>query len=331
MRSIDIHAHVTPQCFWQATEKGGTWHSIKREKDARGQEVAIVGGRRQALPPRAKWTPEERLADMDSLGVDVHVVSPYVGFYNYHLDAAVAVATSQATNDEISGMARTWPQRFAGLGTLPMQEVSAAVAELERCMVKLGLKGVEINDHVNGRTLDEPEFRPFWKAAEQMGALIFFHQGGQTLVSSRTKRYHLPNSIGNLVDRAVTFATLVSGGVMDECPNLKICLGHGGGYTCYGIGRMDHGWQVRTEARAHIAKPPSAYLRRFYYDCIVYTEPALRFLIDTVGVDRVVFGTDWPYDMALDWPVSWILAMNTLSQDEKEAILWKNLEKLLNL
>lgn len=331
MRSIDVHAHVTPQCFWHATEKGGTWHSLKREKDERGQDVAIVGGRRQALPPRARWTPEERLADMDSLGVDIHVVSPYVGFYNYHLDAAVAVATSRATNDEISGMTKTWPQRFAGLGTLPMQDVSAAVAELERCMVKLGLKGVEINDHVNGRTFDEPEFRPFWKAAEQMGALIFFHQGGETLVSARTKRYHLPNSIGNLVDRAVTFATLVAGGVMDECPDLKICLGHGGGYTCYGIGRMDHGWQVRTEARAHTTKPPSAYLRRFYYDCIVYTEPALRFLIDTVGVDRVVFGTDWPYDMALDWPVSWILAMETLSQEEKEAILWKNLEKLLNL
>ena len=331
MRSIDIHAHLTPQCFWRATENGGDWHGLRREKDARGQEVAIVCGRRQTLPPRAKWTPEERLADMDSLGVDVHVVSPYVGFYNYHLDAAVAVATSRATNDEISGMARTWPQRFAGLGTLPMQDVGAAVVELERCMVNLGLKGVEINDHVNGRTLDEPEFRPFWKAAEQMGALIFFHQGGETLVSSRTKRYHLPNSIGNLVDRAVTFATLVSGGVMDDCPNLKICLGHGGGYTCYGIGRMDHGWQVRSEARAHISKPPSAYLRRFYYDCIVYTEPALRFLIDTVGVDRVVFGTDWPYDMALDWPVSWILAMETLSQDEKEAILWKNLARLLNL
>jgi aminocarboxymuconate-semialdehyde decarboxylase len=331
MRSIDVHAHVTPQCFWHATEKGGNWHSLKREKDERGQDVAIVGGRRQALPPRARWTPEERLADMDSLGVDVHVVSPYVGFYNYHLDAAVAGATSRATNDEISGMTKTWPQRFAGLGTLPMQDVSAAVAELERCMVKLGLKGVEINDHVNGRTFDEPEFRPFWKAAEQMGALIFFHQGGETLVSPRTKRYHLPNSIGNLVDRAVTFATLVAGGVMDECPNLKICLGHGGGYTCYGIGRMDHGWQVRTEARAHTTKPPSAYLRRFYYDCIVYTEPALRFLIDTVGVDRVVFGTDWPYDMALDWPVSWILRMETLSQEEKDAILWKNLEKLLNL
>jgi aminocarboxymuconate-semialdehyde decarboxylase len=331
MRSIDVHAHLTPQCFWQATEKGGDWHTLKREKDERGQENAVIGGRRQVLPPRAKWTPEERLGDMDSLGVDVHVVSPYVGFYNYHLDAKIALATSRATNDEISSMTKTWPERFAGLGTLPMQDVKAAITELERCMTQIGLKGVEINDHVNGRTLEEPEFRPFWKAAEQLGALVFFHQGGETLVSPRTKRYHLPNTVGNLVDRAVTFATLVSGGVMDECPDLKIVLGHGGGYTCYGIGRMDRGWQVRTEARANIQQPPSAYLRRFYYDCIVYTESALRFLIDTVGADRVVFGTDWPYDMALDWPVSWILAMESLTQAEKEAILWRNLERLLGL
>src|SRR6267143_2006014 len=278
MRSIDVHAHLTPQCFWQATEKGGDWHTVRREKDERGQEVAIVGGRRQTLPPRAKWTPEERLADMDSLGVDVHVVSPYVGFYNYQLDTKVATATARATNDEISSMTRAWPKRFAGLG-----------------------------------------------------ALVFFHQGGETLVSPRTKRYHLPNTVGNLVDRAVTFATLVSGGVMDECPDLKIVLGHGGGYTCYGIGRMDHGWKVRSEARVNITQPPSAYLRRFYYDCIVYTESALRFLIDTVGAERVVFGTDWPYDMALDWPVSWILAMESLTQEEKEAILWRNLERLLDL
>jgi aminocarboxymuconate-semialdehyde decarboxylase len=331
MRSIDVHAHLTPQCFWRATENGGDWHTIRREQDANGGEIAVVGGRRQSLPPRARWTPEQRLADMDSLGVDMHVVSPFVGFYNYQLDGRIAIATSQAINDEISSMTRSRPDRFAGLGTLPMQDVKAAIGELERCMVHLGLKGAEINDHVNGRTLEEPEFRPFWKAAEELGALIFFHQGGETLVSPRTTRYHLPNSIGNLVDRAVTFATLVSGGVMDQYPNLKICLGHGGGYTCYGIGRLDRGWQVRSEARAHMAQPPSAYLRRFYYDCIVYTEAALRFLIDTVGADRVLFGTDWPYDMALDWPVSWILGMQSLSQEEKEAILWKNLERLLDL
>jgi aminocarboxymuconate-semialdehyde decarboxylase len=268
---------------------------------------------------------------MDSLGVDIHVLSPYSGFYNYELDAAVAVATSKDSNDEIAQMAKSWPDRFAGLATLPMQDVKTAIAELERVMVHLGFKGAMINDHVNGRTLDEPEFLPFWKAAEQLGALILFHQAGETLVSSRMPRYHLPNTIGNLADRALTFASLVFGGVMDACPALKICLAHGGGYTCYGIGRMDRGWQVRPEARLHINQPPSTYLRRFYYDCIVYTESALRYLIDTVGVDRVVFGTDWPYDMVFDWPVSWILSLERLTQAEKEAILWKNLERLLGL
>jgi len=331
VRSVDIHAHLTPQCFWRATENGGDWHTIKREQDAHGGQVAVVGGQRQSLPPRARWTPEERLADMDSLGVDVHVLSTYVGFYNYHLDATAARATARAINDEIGEMARARPQRFAGLGTLPMQDVKASIGELERCMTQLGLKGVEINDHVNGRTLEEPEFRPFWKAAEQLGALVFFHQAGETVVAQRSKRYHLPNSIGNLADRAVTFATLVHGGVMDEFPGLKIVLGHGGGYTCYGIGRMDHAWKVRSEARTHLSRPPSAYLRRFYYDCIVYEESALRYLIDTVGVDRVVFGTDWPYDMALDWPVSWILEMKSLTPEEKDAILWRNLERLIGV
>lgn len=331
MRSIDIHAHLTPQCFWRATEGGGNWHTLRREQDARGRQVALVGDRRQILPPKTRWTPEERLADMDSLGVDIHVLSPYSGFYNYQLDAAVALATSRDSNDEISQMTRSWPERFAGLATLPMQDVKAAIAELERVMIQLGFKGAMINDQVNGRPMDEPEFLPFWKAAEQLGALILFHQGGQTMVSRRMTRYHLPNAIGNLADRTATFASLVYGGVMDACPDVKICMSHGGGYTCYGIGRMDRSWRTRPESQQQLSQPPSAYLRRFYYDCIVYTEDALRYLIDTVGVDRVVFGTDWPYDMEFDWPVSWILSLERLTQDEKEAILWKNLERLLGL
>jgi aminocarboxymuconate-semialdehyde decarboxylase len=151
------------------------------------------------------------------------------------------------------------------------------------------------------------------------------------LVRQRADRYHLPNTIGNLVDRAVTFASLVFGGVMDACPQLKICLAHGGGYTCFGIGRMDRGWQVRAEARIYIAKPPSAYLRKFYYDCLTHSEAALRFLLDTVGADRVVFGTNWPADMRIDWPVAWVLDLQSLTREEKELILWKNLERLLGL
>ncbi len=331
MRTIDIHAHITPQCFWRATENGGDWHSLKREQDARGREIAVIGEQRGGLPPKARWTPEERMTDMDSLGVDVHVLSPYSGFYNYSLDTDIAVATSRDSNDEIAQMVKSWPDRFAGLGTLPMQDVNAAVAELERIMVQMGFKGAMINDHINGKMLDEPEFLPFWKAAEQMGALILFHQGNDTIVDYRIDRYHLPNTIGNLADRAVTFASLVMGGVMDACPDLKICLAHGGGYTCYGIGRVDRGWRGLPESATKNTQPPSEYLRRFYYDCIVYTEESLRYLIDTVGADRVLFGTDWPYDMVFDWPVSWILGLESITQDEKELILWKNLESLLDL
>ena len=141
----------------------------------------------------------------------------------------------------------------------------------------------------------------------------------------------MPNNIGNLVDQAVTLASLVFGGVMDKCPNLRVCLCHGCGYTCFGVGRMDRGWQTRSAARANIQKPPSECLNKFYYDCLTHSEPALRMLIDSVGVDRVVFGTDWPADMAIDWPVSWILSLESLTQEEKEAILWKNLESLLGI
>ena len=331
MRSIDIHAHLTPQCFWKATENGGDWHTLKRDQDSRGREIAVVGNQRGQLPPKASWTPEQRLSDMDSLGVDVQVVSPYSGFYNYHLDSSIALSTSKESNEEVAQMAKTWPDRFAGLGTLPMQDIAASITELDRIMSLPGFKGVMINDQINGEWLDDPKFLPFWKSAEASGAMILFHQGGDTLVSSRIGRYHLPNAIGNLADRTVNFASLVMGGVMDACPDLKICLSHGGGYICHGIGRIDRSWETRVENRVNAKQAPSSYLNRFYYDCIVYTERSLRYLIDTVGAERVVFGTDWPYDMALDWPVSWILSMESITYEEKEQILSKNLENLLGI
>lgn len=114
MRSIDIHTHLTPQCFWRNTENGGNWHGVTREQDARGHELAVIAGARSDLPPRARYTPEQRLADMDSLGVDIHVLSPYSGFYNYHLDKAVAKATSQDSNNEIHDMIRSWPSVSPG-------------------------------------------------------------------------------------------------------------------------------------------------------------------------------------------------------------------------
>lgn len=318
MRAIDIHAHLTPQCFQREVLADRAWHGMTRAEG-------------ELLNPMNAWTPEQRLDDMRSLGIDIQVVSTNVAFYKYDQDVATTTAIARACNDEVYQMTVDYPQHFAGLATLPMQDMAAAIAELERCVVQRGLKGAMVNDHINGRTFDEPEFLPFWKAAEQLGALIFIHQARPTLVVQRSTRYHLPNTIGNLVDRAVTFASLVFGGVMDKCPDLKVCLAHGGGYTCFGLGRMDRGWQARPEARQHISKPPSTYARKFYYDCLTHSEAALRMLLDTVGAERVVLGTDWPADMRIDWPVAWVLSLQSLTQEEKDLILWKNLERLFGL
>ncbi len=320
MRTIDIHAHISPEAFVRAMDAGEDWHGIT------GHAVAA-----HRHNPRTVWSPEQRLADMDSLGVDVHVLSTNAVFYNYDKDAQKTLAMARDCNDYVAQLVKERPDRFAGLATLPLQDVRASVTELERSITELGLKGAMIGDQVNGRTFDDPVFHPLWQAAEQLGAVFLIHQGGQTVVSQRLSRYHLPNTIGNLADRAVTFAAFVFGGVMDKFPDLRICLSHGGGYTCYGIGRMDRGWQVRAEARVNIQKPPSRYLSQFYYDCLTHSEDALRYLIDSVGADRVLFGTDWPYDMCLDWPVSWVLRMDSLTQEEKDMILWKNVEKLLGV
>ena len=318
MRSIDIHAHLTPQCFLQAMAAGQSWHGVNPGD--------------MFVAPRNVWTPQQRIDDMNSLGVDVQVVSTGAAFYFYDRDPQVISEMHRECNEEVHQMTMDYPERFKGFAQIPMQDVSTAIAELEYAVTQLGLVGAMINDTANGLPYDDPSLLPLWQAAEQMGAILFIHQqGGDTLVTPRSNRYHLPNTIGNLVDRAVTFASFVFGGVMDKCPDLKICLAHAGGYTCFGVGRMDRGWQVRSEARVNIQQPPSAYLDRFYYDCLTHSEAALRMVIDTVGIDRVVFGTDWPADMAIDQPVSWVLGLESLTQDEKDAILWKNLEKLLNI
>jgi aminocarboxymuconate-semialdehyde decarboxylase len=153
MRAIDLHAHLTPQCFQREVRAGKTWHGMT---SAEGE----------LSNPMNAWTPEQRLADMNSLGVDIQVVSTNVAFYKYDQDVATTTAIAQACNNEVHQMTLDYPERFAGLATLPMQDIKAAIAELERAVVQLGLKGAMINDQVNGRTFDEPGFLPFWKAAE---------------------------------------------------------------------------------------------------------------------------------------------------------------------
>ena len=321
MRVIDIHAHISPGGLLKEMAAGRNWHGVPAAELLPVHEYTL----------RTMWTPEQRLQEMDQLGVDVHVLSTNSFLYFYERDEALAAAMARECNEYVSQLTEEHSDRFAGFATLPMQDVRSSIDELERSVEVLGLKGAMIGDNVNGATYDDPSFMPLWKAAESLGAVMFIHQSGDTTVSPRSARYHLPNSIGNLVDRTVTFASFVYGGVMDACPDLKVCLAHGGGFACYGAGRMDRGWQVRQEARVHIEQPPSSYLGRFWYDCLIHDERTLRYLIDTVGIDKVVFGTDWPFDMGVDDPVSWVRNMTRLTREEKNSILGGNIATLLGL
>ena len=175
MRSIDVHAHLMPQSLWRTVASGRDWYGTRFEPGD-GLGATVTNGKRSRIgTPKVRFTPEERLADMDAQGVDVQVVSIHMPLVSYHLDPAQGRQLARDVNDEIAAMTRQWPQRFAGLATLPAQDVGAAIDELERAVHVLGLKGAELDTVVNGDNWDEPRFLPLFKAAESMGAVLFFH------------------------------------------------------------------------------------------------------------------------------------------------------------
>src|SRR5437867_10249125 len=332
MKSIDIHAHLVPRALWRAADAAREWYGFRHEP---GEGLGTVLGNGKRIPftsPKVRLTPEERIADMDAQGVDVQVVSIHTPFFGYHLDPTRGRELAREVNDEIASMTKQWPARFAGLATLPVQDVKLAVDELERAVNLLGLKGAELDTLVNGENWDEPKFLPLFKAAEAMGAVLFFHpQPQHNFMMQRTTRYGLFNSLGVIVEDAIVVAILIFGGVLDACPGLRVCIAHGGGPACLAMGRIDRSWHGTPEARRTIPQPPSSYQRRLYYDTVVGSEKALRFLLDEVGADRVVLGSDWPFVPWHPSPVAWVQGLKTLTQDEKDKILWRNLESLLTL
>ena len=332
MRTIDIHAHLMPQCFWDAVGGGGDWYGMTFEPEP-GNGVTVSNGKRDGVTnPMLRSTPEERIEDMDRQGVDIHLVSVATPMFGYHLPAEEGLRLAQEVNAEIAAMTTGWPERFLGLATLPMQDVGASVKELERAVSDLGFKGAELDTVVNGKTWDDPEFLPLFKAAEEMGAVLFYHpQPNNNLVMERYPKFAMGNSFGVPLEDTLVVAALIFGGILDKCPDLKVCIAHGGGPACFGMGRLDRGWQVRPEARANIAHPPRSYQNRIYYDCITMSERALRFLIDSVGIERVVLGSDWPYVTWDPSPVEWVRGLESLSEADKERILSKNLEELLGI
>ena len=249
----------------------------------------------------------ERLVDMNAAGIDIQLVSPAPFQYFYWGPAAVVAQTSRIVNDWIANRVREYPTRFVGLGTVALQDTDLAIAELERCVKELGLHGVEIGARAEGDELSHPRLRPFFAAAEALGALIFIHPHGVP-DGARLGKHYLINLIGNPLDTTIAASYLIFDGVMRDFPKLKICLAHGGGYLAAYSGRMDHAHRYRADCRTCISEPPSHYMKQFYFDTVVYTPHQIEYLCDEYGVDRVLLGTDYPYDMGEPDPVGLINA-----------------------
>jgi aminocarboxymuconate-semialdehyde decarboxylase len=277
-------------------------------------------------------TIELRLADMDRMGVDIQAVSPAPQQTYYWAEAGLGLEVSRMINDRLAEIVAQYPDRFVGLGTVPLQNVGLAVTELERCVRQLGLRGVEINPNVAGRELTDPALNldRFFAKARELDIVIFMHPTGFTQ-GERLMDHYFNNLIGNPLDTTVGTSHLIFGGVMERHPGLKIVLPHAGGFLGHYWARMDHGWRARADCRTVIKKAPTTYLKKFFFDTITFDPEMLRNLIDKFGPQQVLLGTDYPFDMGEEDPVGLINSVPRLKPAEREMIMGRTAAKLLKI
>jgi aminocarboxymuconate-semialdehyde decarboxylase len=270
-----------------------------------------------------------RLEDMDAMGVDMQLLSPAPNQYYYWADPDLARQLCRLINEHIAALVAQHPDRLVGLGSVALQHPELSIEQLEHAVQTLGLRGVEVSSMVDGLELADPKFERFWARVEQLGCLVFLHPLGSSL-GERLNRHYLSNTIGQPLETAVALSYLIFGGTLDRYPGVKILAAHGGGYIASYIGRSDHAWQVRPDARG-CRREPSSYLRQIFFDSIVYRPEQLRHLIAEVGAGQVVVGTDYPYDMAHYDLHGLLEAVPGLSDSDRAAILGGNAARLLDL
>lgn len=328
--TIDLHCHVvTPQverlvasCPQKQAEPDIMLRTMGAASVAHNDRVMLP-----AAGPKLTRI-EQRLADMDAMGVDVQVMSPSPTQYYYWTDRDLASDVVRLQNEHIAQLCASHPKRLAGLGTVALQHPALACEQLDHAVRTLGLKGIEISTAVNGRELSDPALNLVWRKAEELGAIVFIHPFGTTL-GDRTNTHYLVNTIGQPLETAMALSHLIFHGVLDAHPRLKIVAAHGGGYLPTYIGRSDHAHTARPEAAADTKTKPSEHLKRIWFDSLVYDGVALRHLIDRVGVSQVVAGTDYPFDMGHYDVHGLVESIPGLTQDDREAILGGNAAGLI--
>lgn len=275
--------------------------------------------------------PEARLEYMDRMGIDLQGLATFVSEYFYWAPAKLGAELSRMQNDRLAQAVADHPDRFVGLGaTVPLQDTDAAIVEAERA-AGIGFKGLQIGGTIDGHNLDEPRFRPFFEAVHALGLGIILHPSGYP-ESQRFGDYFLTNCIGNPLETMVAATRMIFSGLFEELPGLKLVLLHGGGYLPFYTSRSDHTWEVRPETRVNIPEhPPSHYMKQLYYDTMVFQPLYLKHLIEIVGVERVMVGTDFPFDMGEEDPLGLLDRVEGLGDADRAAIGGGNAVRVFGL
>lgn len=326
-QTIDVHAHVLTEETIRLLQREAPKAAPKLSEIDEQFGTLDVAGSIYRHFPRGGWDLDRRLADMAASKVDVQVLSVCPQTFVYNQPPAVAAGFARIQNEQLAKLVKTHPGRFLAIATLPMQEPKLAADELRYAMRTLGLGGAQIGSNIAGKNLDDPELEAVWATASELGAFILVHPINVAGMD-RLGSYYLNNLIGNPLDTTIAAACLVFSGVLERYPNLKFCLSHGGGFVPYQQGRFLHGWHVRDEPKKKLKKPPTESLNRFYFDTITHSADALEFLVGSAGADRVLLGSDYPFDMGMPDGVLQVKNLS-IAPVEQDAILGTHARALL--
>ena len=325
--TFDIHAHILEKETVAALNKALPDVEVSLKPIDDESAVLSVAGVPYKPFPRGGWDVERRLADMAKYGFDKQLlaVSPQTVLYDHAPE--VALTASRIQNDAIAGRVAAMPEKFLGLATVPLQAPAMAAAELERAMKGGGIVGAMLGTNIEGKNLDWEELDVFWAKAEELGAVLLLHPLKVAGID-RQRVYYLQNFIGNPLDTTIAAACLVFGGVLERFPRLKILLSHGGGFTPYQQARWIHGWAERAEAKVRLKGEPGPSIDRLLFDTILHDVAPLQFLVDLVGAERVMLGTDYPFDMG-QYDLIEVIDNLRITAAERETILSGAAERLM--
>jgi len=319
---IDLHSHVIPETIIGAMRADPERYATRIEETG-GKRYLVRGKLRLELLPEFSLA-EAKLEAMDRKGIEISVISPGPQVFFYGLPESQGIEAARLVNDGVAAMAARNPARLRAMATLPMQHPEAAIAEMERVAREYRFKGIELATLAPGGELADPKYRPLLRRAQELKMTIFAHPN--TIgTGGRLDCYYLTNLIGNPLETTIMVAKLMFSGALDELRELKLLLAHGGGFAPYQVGRFVHGHKVRPETRADTASSAKDLLKRFYFDTITHDPQALRYLIGLVGAERIVVGTDAPFDMGDDDPRSTLAGLSA----EEHFALRRNALRLL--